>query len=134
MTPIELKNLNNEINRLEGKAPYRRLDSNRILTKEEWENLKIAIPNYAMYLHNTGFGFSLGFSLYDAPSYPGINPEFLIAICQKQIPLKTTQAPTGGSPKAAYDLLYPMASTDRNIELLKFCKIDLPKPLSYYEY
>ena len=135
MNKKELKDLEKDINAIAGNR-YKFREVTRSLTKTEWRNLCKSIPSFAMLLHNTGIGgFSLGFSLYEAPQYPGLEPEFLIQITQHHIPVKKIQEARGDEGiETVYEYLSKFFKTERNLELLKFCDLSLPRSPSYYKY
>lgn len=136
MNKEELKELDKDITEILGNRRYKFRKATRPLTKTEWRNVCESIPSFAMLLHNTGIGgFNLGFSLYEAPEYPGLPCEFLIEITTDHIPVKKIQEARGDKGiETVYEYLSKFFKTERNKELLKFCKLPSPKPVSHYYY
>lgn len=118
------------------RGDYGYVNQVRALTQQEWENLLIDLRacTFTTVLGTTDFGFALGISMFDAPAAPGLNPEHLITISQKQIPVEALQAPTLGEPRAAYDLLYPLVSLPKNTRALEAFGLEQPKSFGYYTY
>ena len=100
----------------------------RKVTFPEWESIKLAIKEHQLAVHmvNACMGFGCGIELYQPPQYPGLPAEYLIKITTGHFDMTFGEMWDG--------FFYPLASTDRNAELLEICGLQQLRSRVYYEY
>ncbi len=103
----------------------------RRMTPEEWKSVQATIVEHDLLCvpHNAGMGFNFGMALYEHPTYPGLDPEFVIDLEGHHLP-----EPLGTKFDDAWDAYSPFTHDEANgmqLERLGFAPLH---GKAHYEY
>lgn len=113
---------------------YTRSEASRRLTLAEWKKLSKLVESEGLVceMTNACMGFGFGVRLHHSPSYPGLKPEFLLCVTTDHFEDKTkTRSSDYDREWARFEKL---VYAPKNIELLVFHGLGMPKSKTYYDY
>ena len=144
----ELLALHSDINHYRQDSPggYSVGHQKRRLTLEEWQRVESSIEErqLVVVMRTSSFGFNLGIDLVKPPPYPSLPITPIMAIAQKSIPEVLAykdgfkQGDKEWNPlnewNATWELFSKWAFTERNLDMVKFCGINMPLNKGAYQY
>ncbi len=108
----------------------------RPLTPWEWRKVKSLVrkEGFAARMGTSHFGFALGMSVIRPPTYPGLPYETLLSLERDHLPNSFRREDRQKDWNSVWDAFSALTHEERNLEILKFCGIEMRLDKGYYEY
>lgn len=118
------------------------------LTKEELERVLNLVRGHKLVTNLFPYGpiCGVGLNVFEHPGFPGLPPEKLLSIIDKNLPSPSRLERAAGDvkpkkkripgtvPDEAYELFISLAGTEENLRWLREYKLELPREQVYYDY